>query len=174
MDSGLLSGVLDLTTTEVCDLLFDGVLACLPERFDAIARTRVPYVASCGALDMVNFGHPSTIPEKYAHRLFYNHNAQVTLMRTTAEENAAMARWIGDKLNRCEGEVRFLIPEGGVSALDAPGQAFWDPDARQAFIQTLEDTVEQTAQRQIIRLPYHINDPQFASAAVAMFRSLLK
>ncbi|WP_192458043.1 Tm-1-like ATP-binding domain-containing protein [Musicola keenii] len=174
VDSGLLSGVLDLTTTEVCDLLFDGVLACLPERFDVIARTRVPYVASCGALDMVNFGHPSTIPEKYAHRLFYNHNAQVTLMRTTAEENAAMARWIGDKLNRCEGEVRFLIPEGGVSALDAPGQAFWDPDARQAFIQTLEDTVEQTAQRQIIRLPYHINDPQFASAAVAMFRSLLK
>ncbi|WJV54931.1 Tm-1-like ATP-binding domain-containing protein [Prodigiosinella aquatilis] len=174
VDSGLLAGVLDLTTTEVCDLLFDGVLACTPERFDAIARTQLPYVVSCGALDMVNFGHPSTIPEKYAGRLFYNHNAQVTLMRTTVEENIAMAKWIGNKLNHCEGEVRFLIPDGGFSALDAPGQAFWDPSAQKAFSQTLEMTVNQTEKRQIIHLPYHINDPLFASAAVAAFRALFK
>lgn len=106
-ESGLLAGVLDLTTTEVCDLLFDGVLACGPERFDAIAHTNIPYVGSCGALDMVNFGGPATIPAKYAGRLFYKHNAQVTLMRTTEQENIEMARWIGEKLNRCQGEVRF-------------------------------------------------------------------
>ena len=118
-ESGLLAGALDLTTTEVCDLLFDGVLACGPERFDAIAHSQIPYVGSCGALDMVNFGSPATIPVKYADRLFYEHNAQVTLMRTTKQENIEMARWIGEKLNRCEGEVRFLIPQGGFSALDA-------------------------------------------------------
>ncbi|MEI7084573.1 Tm-1-like ATP-binding domain-containing protein [Pectobacterium versatile] len=174
VDSHLLTGVLDLTTTEVCDLLFDGVLACGPERFDAIAKTQVPYVASCGALDMVNFGSPASVPEKYAHRLFYNHNAQVTLMRTTIDENIAMARWIGEKLNRCEGDVRFLIPEGGFSALDALDQAFWHPEARDAFISTLESVVQQTARRQIIRLPFHINDPLFAHAAVDAFRALVK
>ncbi|MEH2919620.1 Tm-1-like ATP-binding domain-containing protein [Samsonia erythrinae] len=174
VDSHLLSGVLDVTTTEVCDLLFDGVLACGPERFDAIARTQVPYVASCGALDMVNFGDPASVPKKYAHRLFYHHNAQVTLMRTTVDENIALARWIGEKLNRCEGEVRFLIPEEGFSALDAPDQAFWHPEARTAFISTLEGVVQQTAKRQIIRLPFHINDPLFAHAAVDTFRALMK
>lgn len=106
-ESGLLAGALDLTTTEVCDLLFDGVLACGPERFDAIAQTHIPYVGSCGALDMVNFGSPATIPAKYADRLFYKHNAQVTLMRTTEQENIEMARWIGEKLNRCQGRCAF-------------------------------------------------------------------
>lgn len=172
VDSHLLAGVLDLTTTEVCDLLFDGVLACGPERFDAIAKMQVPCVASCGALDMVNLGAPASVPEKYANRLFYNHNAQVTLMRTTVAENIAMAQWIGEKLNRCEGEVRFLIPEGGFSALDAPGQAFWHPEARDAFINTLESIVQQTEKRRIVRLPFHINDPLFANAAVEAFRAI--
>ncbi|WP_409309745.1 Tm-1-like ATP-binding domain-containing protein [Pectobacterium sp. B1J-3] len=174
VESRLLSGVLDLTTTEVCDLLFEGVLACSPERFDVIAQTKVPYVASCGALDMVNFKVPASIPAKYADRLFYNHNAQVTLMRTSVAENIAMAHWIGEKLNRCEGEVRFLIPEGGFSALDAPGRAFWYPDAREAFIQTLECVVKKTEKRQIIRLPFHINDLLFAHAAIDTFRSLFR
>lgn len=171
-DSHMLAGMLDLTTTEVCDLLFDGVLACGEDRFDALARSQLPCVLSCGALDMVNFGHPDSVPEKYAGRLFYHHNAQVTLMRTTVEENIEMARWIAEKLNRCEGEVRFLIPEGGFSALDAPGQLFWSPEANQAFISTLEASCIQTAQRQIIRLPWNINDPQFAAEAVAQFRQL--
>ncbi|BCQ33495.1 Tm-1-like ATP-binding domain-containing protein [Erwinia rhapontici] len=171
-DSNMLSGMLDLTTTEVCDLLFGGVLACGEDRFDALARSRLPCVLSCGALDMVNFGHPASVPQKYASRLFYHHNAQVTLMRTTVEENIEMARWIAEKLNRCEGEVRFLIPEGGFSALDAPGQPFWSPEANQAFISTLEASCIQTAQRQIIRLPWNINDRQFAAEAVAQFRQL--
>ncbi|MDA5536633.1 UPF0261 family protein [Yersinia mollaretii] len=173
-ESGLLAGALDLTTTEVCDLLFDGVLACGPERFDAIAQTHIPYVGSCGALDMVNFGSPATIPAKYADRLFYKHNAQVTLMRTTEQENIEMARWIGEKLNRCQGEVRFLIPEGGFSALDAPGQPFWDEKALNAFIHTLEETVIQTDKRRLVHYPFNINDPQFAQAAVENFKEIAK
>lgn len=173
-ESGLLAGALDLTTTEVCDLLFDGVLACGPERFDAIAHTNIPYVGSCGALDMVNFGSSATIPAKYADRLFYKHNAQVTLMRTTEQENIQMARWIGEKLNRCQGEVRFLIPEGGFSALDAPGQPFWDEKALRAFIQTLEETVIQTEKRRLVHYPFNINDPEFAQAAVENFKEIAK
>lgn len=171
-DSGMLAGVLDLTTTEVCDLLAGGVLACGETRFDAIARSQIPYVVSCGALDMVNFGHPSSVPEKYADRLFYHHNAQVTLMRTTPGENRAMAKWIAAKLNRCEGEVRFLIPEGGFSALDAPGMPFWSPEANEAFIATLEAELIPTEKRKIIRLPYNINDAKFADAAVEAFRTI--
>lgn len=171
-ESGMLAGVLDLTTTEVCDLLAGGVLACGEMRFDAIAHSQIPCVISCGALDMVNFGHPSSVPEKYADRLFYHHNAQVTLMRTTPGENREIAKWIAAKLNRCEGEVRFLIPEGGFSALDAPDMPFWSPEANDAFIATLEAELIPTEKRKIIKLPYNINDPEFADAAVQAFRTI--
>lgn len=170
--SGMLSGLLDLTTTEVCDLLFGGVLACDETRFDGVIDARVPCIISCGALDMVNFGHADTVPEAYADRLFYHHNAQVTLMRTTPEENVAMAKWIAEKLNRCEGHVVFMIPEGGFSALDAPGQSFWSPEADNAFVSTLEAHVLQTEKRRIQRVPFNINDTQFADAVVAQFREM--
>ncbi len=170
--SGMLDGVLDLTTTEVCDLLFGGVLACGEDRFDAIAHSGVPCVLSCGALDMVNFGARASVPARYADRLFYEHNAQVTLMRTTPEENVVMAKWIAAKLNRCQGEIRFLLPEGGFSALDALGQPFWNPQANDAFIRTLEAELQQNSRRQLIRLPYNINDPLFANEAVGIFRQL--
>nr|WP_315529446.1 Tm-1-like ATP-binding domain-containing protein [uncultured Achromobacter sp.] len=169
LDSHLLGGVLDLTTTEVCDFLFGGVLACTEDRFGAVARTRAPYVGSCGALDMVNFGGMETIPERYQGRKFYPHNPQVTLMRTTVEENAAQGKWIAAKLNQCDGPVRFLIPEGGVSALDAPGQAFWDPEADAALFAALEANLVQTPQRRLVRVPCHINDPLFAKTAVDHF-----
>ncbi|CAI1994512.1 Uncharacterized conserved protein [Serratia entomophila] len=172
IDNRLLDGVLDLTTTEVCDHLFGGVLACTEDRFGAIARTGIPCVMSCGALDMVNFSHPDSVPGRYAERLFYQHNAQVTLMRTTPEENARMGRWIGEKLNACEGPVRFLVPEGGFSALDAPGQAFWDPEARKAFVNALEETLQITNKRGLVKTPYHINDPRFADLAVQQFREI--
>lgn len=171
-DSGLLDGVLDLTTTEVCDLLMGGVLACGADRFDLIARSRVPYVGSCGALDMVNFGHIDTVPPRYAQRLLYKHNPQVTLMRTTPDENRRIGEWIGAKLNACDGPVRFLIPEGGVSALDAPGQAFWNPQADEALFDALEATVVQTERRRLVRVPAHINNARFADAAVEHFLSL--
>lgn len=172
VDGGLLNGVLDITTTEVCDYLFGGVLACSKERFDAVAREGIPCVMSCGALDMVNFGSPDSVPEKYADRLFYHHNPQVTLMRTTPEENRKMGQWIGEKLNQYQGEVRFLIPDGGFSAIDCPEGPFWQPEANQAFIEALESTVVQTDKRQIIRLPHHINDRAFTERAVAEFTQL--
>jgi uncharacterized protein (UPF0261 family) len=171
-DSGLLSGVIDITTTEVCDFLFGGVLPATEDRFGAIARTRLPYVGSVGALDMVNFWAPETVPAQWQARLFYRHNANVTLMRTTAEECRAIGEWIGAKLNDCEGPVRFLIPEKGVSALDVEGGAFWDPAADAALFEALEATIRQTGQRRIERLPLHINDPQFAEAAVAAFHQI--
>jgi uncharacterized protein (UPF0261 family) len=161
-----------LTTTEVCDFLFGGVLACTDDRFGAVARTRAPYVGACGALDMVNFGAWDSVPEHYRGRTLYAHNPQVTLMRTTAEENARQGAWVAERLNRCEGELRFLIPEGGVSALDAPGKPFWDPDADAALFAALEQHLMQSDSRRLVRLPYHINDPRFARTAVDLFRQL--
>ncbi|SOE17248.1 amino acid/amide ABC transporter ATP-binding protein 2 (HAAT family) [Hoeflea halophila] len=172
VESGKTSGVIDITTTEVCDLMMDGVFPATEDRFGAVIRTRIPFIGSVGALDMVNFAAPETVPEKYKDRTFYVHNPQVTLMRTTVEECAAMGRWIGERLNQMEGQVRFFLPEGGVSALDAPGQAFHDPEARAAVYEALQSTVRQTSNRQLIRLPHHINDPAFAAAVVAAFRAL--
>jgi uncharacterized protein (UPF0261 family)/ABC-type branched-subunit amino acid transport system ATPase component len=172
VDSGMLAAVIDLTTTEVCDLLMGGVFPATEDRFGAVIRSRVPFIGSVGALDMVNFGAPDTIPERHRQRKFHVHNPQVTLMRTTPEENERMGRWIGDKLNRMDGPVRFFLPEGGVSALDAPGQPFWDPDADAALFTALERSVRQTGNRQLIRIKRHINDPEFASAIVAALRPL--
>jgi uncharacterized protein (UPF0261 family)/ABC-type branched-subunit amino acid transport system ATPase component len=173
VDSGLLSGVIDLTTTEVCDLLMGGVFPATEDRFGAIVRTRVPYIGSVGALDMVNFGAPDTIPERYRGRKLHVHNPQVTLMRTTAEENERVGRWIGERLNAMDGPVRFFLAEGGVSALDALGQPFWDPDADTALFRALDQTVRQTSNRQLIRLKRNINEPEFAAAIVAAFRSIV-
>jgi uncharacterized protein (UPF0261 family)/ABC-type branched-subunit amino acid transport system ATPase component len=173
VDSGLLAGVIDLTTTEVCDLMMGGVFPATDDRFGAIIRTRLPYIGSVGALDMVNFGSRDTIPERYQGRKLHVHNPQVTLMRTTAEENDRMGRWIGERLNAMDGPVRFFLPEGGVSALDAPGQPFWDPEADAALFRALDRTVRQTGNRQLIRLKRNINEPEFAAAVVAAFRSLI-
>jgi uncharacterized protein (UPF0261 family) len=149
------------------------VFPATEDRFGAIIRSRLPYVGSVGALDMVNFGQPETVPERYRQRKFHVHNPQVTLMRTTADENERMGRWIGERLNRMDGPVRFFLPEGGVSALDAPGQPFWDPDADAALFRALERTVRPTANRQLIRLGRNINDPEFSSAIVSALRSLM-
>jgi uncharacterized protein (UPF0261 family)/ABC-type branched-subunit amino acid transport system ATPase component len=172
VDSGQIAGVIDLTTTEICDLLMGGVFPATDDRFGAIIRTRLPYIGSVGALDMVNFGAADTIPERYRNRTFHIHNPQVTLMRTTAEENERMGRWIGERLNQMDGPVRFFLPEGGVSALDARGQPFWDPEADAALFRALERTVRQTGNRQLIRVKQNINDPEFASTIVSAFRTL--
>jgi len=172
VEAGEIAGVLDITTTEVADLLFGGVMPATEDRFGAVIRTRTPYVGSVGALDMVNFGAAATVPERYKQRKLHVHNPQVTLMRTTAQENEAMGRWIGERLNRMDGPVRFFLPEGGVSALDAAGRPFWDPEADAALFRALEQTVRLTANRQIIRIKRNINDPEFAAAVVAAFRSI--
>ncbi|MET0599843.1 MAG: Tm-1-like ATP-binding domain-containing protein [Mesorhizobium sp.] len=172
VDSGLLTGVLDITTTEVCDLLLGGVLAATEDRFGAIERSGIPYVGSVGALDMVNFWAPESVPESFRGRLLYRHNPNVTLMRTTAEECRRIGRWIGERLDRCRGPLAFLIPEKGVSALDAPGAPFDDPGADRALFEAIEETLKPAANRKVLRLPLHINDPAFAEAAVAAFRAI--
>jgi len=173
VDSGLLTGVLDVTTTEVCDLLMGGVMSAGEDRLGAIARTGIPYVGSVGALDMVNFWAPGTVPERYRDRTLYRHNPQVTLMRTTAGENRRVGEWIAGRLNRCAGPVRFLIPGKGVSAMDAEGSPFRDAEADAALFAALAETLDQTPQRRLIRLPYHINDPEFSAALVAAFREIV-
>ncbi|MDP5218883.1 ABC transporter permease [Ruegeria sp. 2205SS24-7] len=171
LDSGMLSAVLDLTTTEICDMVAGGVFAANEDRFGASIRAGLPYIGACGALDMVNFNAPETVPARYRDRLFYEHNPQITLMRTTAEENTRMGRWIGERLNEMSGPVRFFLPEGGVSLLDAPGQAFWDPEANAALFRALEETVRQNSTRQLVRVPHNINDPEFADLVVQTFRT---
>lgn len=171
-ESGLIVGMIDVTTTEVADLLFGGVFPCTEDRFGAVARTRLPYVGSVGAVDMVNFGARETVPQRYRDRKLHVHNPQVTLMRTTPEENAAIGRWIAGRLNRCEGEVRFLLPLAGVSAIDAPGMPFHDPEADAALFAAIRETLVPTPRRQLIELPVNINDPAFADAAATEFRKI--
>lgn len=171
-DSGLLTGFIDITTTEVADLLCGGILPCTPDRFGAVARTGLPWIGSVGALDMVNFGAPDTVPPRHKDRLFYHHNPQVTLMRTTPAECHAIGNWIAERLNLCHGPIRLLIPEGGISALDTPGGAFHDPAANAALFTALESALRQTHDRQITRLPHHINHPEFAAACVAAFHNI--
>ncbi|MCR9235403.1 MAG: ABC transporter permease [Alphaproteobacteria bacterium] len=171
LDSGMLSAVLDLTTTEICDMIAGGVFPATEDRFDASIRAGIPFIGSCGALDMVNFAAPETVPERYRDRNLYEHNPQITLMRTTSDENRQMGHWIGEKLNLMTGPVRFFLPEGGVSMLDAPGMAFHDPEADAALFGALEETVRQTTNRQLIRVPHNINDQAFADLVVQTFRT---
>ncbi len=171
-DSGQLTGFIDITTTEVADYLLGGVLPCTADRFGAVARSGLPWVGSVGALDMVNFGATETVPSGYRDRLLYHHNPQVTLMRTTPAECHAIGTWIAHRLNLCQGPVRLLLPEDGISSLDAPGSAFYDPNARTALFAALETTLHQSPNRKITRLPHHINHPAFAAACVAAFHTL--
>ena len=173
VDSGLIAGVLDITTTEVSDEIVGGVLSAGPERFDAIVRTQVPYVGSCGALDMVNFWAMETVPPKFSGRNFYKHNANVSLMRTTPEEAARIGLFIVGKLNQMRGPVRFLIPEKGVSALDAQGQPFFDADANKALFDSISQHFKTSPLRKLIRLPLHINDAAFAEALIAQFKEVM-
>ena len=170
-DSGLLAGFIDLTTTEVADMLVGGVFPADGDRFGAAIRTRLPWVGSVGAMDMVNFGPRETVPDKFGGRRFVIHNPNVTLMRTTLQENRSIGEWMGARINQMEGPVRLLLPEGGVSALDAPGKPFHDPEADAALFEALEQTVRQTAQRRIERIKANINDDTFIAATTAAFLS---
>jgi uncharacterized protein (UPF0261 family) len=172
--SGLLMAVIDVTTTEIADEIVGGVLSAGPERLDAIVRSRVPYVGSCGALDMVNFWAMETVPAQFRARKLHRHNQNVTLMRTTPEECSKIGRFIVDKLNRMDGPARFLIPDGGVSALDAPDQPFWDPAADKALFDAIAGNFRTGANRKLIRLPYNVNDPAFAEALVAAFEDVTR
>ncbi|PZV35568.1 ABC transporter permease [Mesorhizobium kowhaii] len=171
-DSRLLSAFLDLTTTEVADMIVGGVFPATEDRFGAAIRTGLPYVGSTGALDMVNFGPRDSVPEKFRSRKFVIHNPNVTLMRTTRDENRAFGEWIGTRLNAMNGPVRFLLPEGGVSMLDALGQPFHDPEADNALFEAVEKTVRQTPLRHVERVRANINDTPFVDAVISAFHAI--
>lgn len=170
---GFLQGVLDITTTEVADHVVGGVMACSGNRFEAIIEKKIPLVLSVGALDMVNFGSKDTVPTKFLQRNLFVHNDQVTLMRTTVEENKEAARFISKKINASTTPVRVLLPEKGISALDDAGKPFYDPAATGALMEELDKLVQQSSERQVRRLPYHINDLKFADSLVEAFLEIM-
>ncbi|PVZ10881.1 Tm-1-like ATP-binding domain-containing protein [Actinomycetospora cinnamomea] len=172
VDDRLIEAVVDVSTTEIADLVVGGVMAATEDRLGAIARTGVPWVGSVGALDMVNFGAPDTVPERFRHRTLYEHNAQVTLMRTTPDENRTAAAFLADGLNACPGPVRLVLPTGGVSALDAPGMPFADPEADEALFTTLRERFRATDDHRLVESPHHVNDPEFAAALVAALEEI--
>jgi uncharacterized protein (UPF0261 family) len=172
IDDGLVDGALDLTTTEWADELLGGVRSAGPDRLEAAARRGIPQVVSVGALDMVNFGPPETIPECFSGRLFYRHNAQTTLMRTNPEENDQIGRLIAGKLNLSKGPVVLMLPLRGVSALDAEGEPFDDPIARQALFTALRSNVD-FARIDVIDVDAHINDERFADLAADLLWELM-
>jgi uncharacterized protein (UPF0261 family)/ABC-type branched-subunit amino acid transport system ATPase component len=172
VDSGLLGSVIDVTTTEIADEIGGGVLSAGPTRLDIFARRAVPYVGTCGALDMINFGPFDSVPERLKNRNLYKHNPNVTLMRTTAQECTKIGVFIAQKLNAMVGPVRFLLPEAGVSALDRPGGAFHDPQANQALFDAIGSNFQSIRDHKLIRVPQHINDEQFAEALIASWREI--
>jgi uncharacterized protein (UPF0261 family) len=172
-EGGLIQGLLDLTTTEVADEVVGGIFRAGNRRFDVLAQRALPCVMSLGALDMVNFGAKETVPTRFQDRKLHVHNDQITLMRTTPDENRAFARWMAPKLNRAIGPLILLIPTKGVSALDASGQAFYDPEADAVLFDEIEKLFIATTTHQLFRLPYHINDPGFANEAVRYFQTLI-
>jgi len=170
--SGLITAVLDITTTEVADEIVGGVFPAGPHRFEQLLASQVPLVLSLGALDMVNFGALDTVPEQFRNRKLHIHNSQVTLMRTSVEENCRIARWIADKLNRSTAPLTLVIPEGGLSLLDVPGQPFYDPEANTALFDELTSQLQVNDKRRLIRLPFPINAPEFSDALLRYFSEL--
>jgi len=170
IDDGYFAGVLDVTTTEWCDEVVGGVLTAGPTRLSAAGRRGIPQVVSVGALDMVNFGGIETVPERFRERNLYRHNATVTLMRTTAEECVEIGRRIATQLNAATGPTALVLPLRGVSAIDAPGQPFHDPEADRALFDTLRTLVDPRIQ--VIEVDAHINDPAFAQVLVDTYQTL--
>ena len=160
--SGLVAGVLDITTTEWADELVGGVLSAGPERLDAAAQARIPAIIAPGCLDMVNFGERATVPTKFAGRTFYQHNAQVTLMRTTPAECTELGRIIATKVNGYTAPVTVLLPRRAISVISAPGQSFHDPAADTALFAALKSNLR--ADIPVIEAEVEINDPVFARA----------
>ncbi|CQR52648.1 MULTISPECIES: Tm-1-like ATP-binding domain-containing protein [Haloferax] len=160
IEEGVIDGVLDVTTTEWADELVGGVLAAGPDRLDAAAERGIPQVVSTGALDMVNFGPRDSVSDEFDGRQFHVHNPQVTLMRTTPEENAELGRIIAEKLNAATGPTALALPLGGVSMLDAEGEDFYDPEADDALFGALREHLDDHVE--VIESPANINDDEFA------------
>lgn len=174
IESGFVQGVLDLTTTEVADEVVGGVFAAGPKRFDYLSQRKIPCVLSVGAMDMVNFGAIETVPEKFRHRRLHVHNSNVTLMRTTPDENRLCAQWIANKLSKSIAPVRVLLPLHGVSALDSPGKAFYDPQADEALFDELQKHLHGLANVRLETIAAHINDLSFVERVLSAFQEICK
>ena len=160
VEAGLISGVLDITTTEWADEFVGGVFTAGPARLEAAAKSGVPAIVVPGCLDMVNFNAPQTVPEKFKSRKFYQHNPNVTLMRTNIEENKCIGEIIAKKLNGSKDTVTLLIPLKGVSMIDSPGGAFWWPEADGALYKSLKQNLRPDIK--VIEMDNNINDEEFA------------
>jgi uncharacterized protein (UPF0261 family) len=171
IDDGYFAGVVDVTTTEWCDEVVGGVLTAGPTRLSAAGRRGLPQVVSVGALDMVNFGGIETVPERFRERRLYRHNQTVTLMRTTAAECVEIGRRIAEQLNRAAGPVILVLPLRGVSAIDADGQPFHDPEADRALFATLRAAL--LPHVRLVEVDAHINDDAFAAALTSHMLELL-
>ena len=172
VESGIVAGVLDITTTEWADELAGGVLTAGPTRLDAASKRGVPAIVTPGCLDMVNFGEPASVPEKYRGRKFYHHNPQVTLMRTNPEECARLGRILAEKCNQSTGPVTVLIPLGGISVISAPGQPFHWPEADTALFSEWKKLLRPDIR--VVEYPGNINDPEFAALCVRELLANLK
>ena len=171
--AGYLVGVLDVTTTEFCDLVVGGVLQAVPDRLESAGRAGIPQVVSLGALDMVNFGPLDTVPERFAGRNLYVHNPTITLMRTTPEECREIAGLIARKLNAATGPTELFIPLRGVSAIATEGQVFHDPEADAALIDTLRESIDPDVV-EVVEIDADVNAPVFALAMANRLHELIE
>ena len=160
-----------LDSVKWADEVVGGVLSAGPDRLSAAGRKAIPQVVSLGALDMVNFGAPDTVPKAFADRNLYHHNPSVTLMRTTPEESQEIGRRIAEQLNCAAGPTVLMLPLRGVSMIDAPGQPFYDPGANQALFEALRRHVEDKIE--LVEIDAHINDPEFSTAVADRMLQLL-
>ena len=172
IEGGYISGVLDVTTTELADEVVGGVLSAGPHRLEAAARTGTPAVVAPGCLDMVNFWAPETVPGEFANRVFYEHNPNVTLMRTTPDENQVMGKLVADKLNLSEGPVTVYLPLQGISVISAPGQPFHSREADDAFREALKSHLRSDIP--VIEVDANINDPEFANSVAEALLNLIE
>lgn len=171
--AGMLQAIVDVTTTEVGQHLVGGACDAGPDRLAAAAELGLPWIGSVGALDMINWGPRETVPARFSHRLFHVHNAQVTLMRSTAQELDRAGEAIATRLNQSRGVVHLLLPMKGLSAIDCPGQPFYDPEANQALFSAIDRYFVQTPTHRLEKLPLHINEPEFSKAIAKTVQDVL-
>jgi uncharacterized protein (UPF0261 family) len=170
--AGLIAGVLDVTTTELCDELVGGVFPSQPDRLTVAGSTATPQVVSLGALDMVNFGPLDTVPERFRERTLYVHNASVTLMRTSPEECAELGRRVAAKLNAATGPTALFVPLRGVSMIATEGQPFHDPKADEALVKALRENLEDRVE--VHECDLEVNDSEFALAMARRLDEMLQ
>ena len=171
VESGIISGVLDITTTEWADELVGGILGAGPTRLDAAGKAGVPAIVTPGCLDMVNFGERATVPVRFAGRTFYQHNPQVTLMRTSPEECAELGRILAEKVNAYRGPVEVLLPLKAISIISAPGQPFHDPQADKALFDSIKQHLKPEVP--VIEMDCEINAPEFSAACANALLQML-